>query len=283
MVARLLPERSERSPLFSLELSQVSLKLTDGSILPLQFVHVADTLPGFTENTAFDHLATTRTMVASSVDSIIINGRTNAVKPSHLLGTGDDRLRLSFDLVDAQTGRLIRKLGAERFYQRDTLHALRVADRLSGLTGREVIVRPSVIGLGRGRTDMVYTLVHVHRILRDSTGSRLVASEKGTATQSQAVPTVFAVQPNYPNPFNPSTTIRYDLPEDSHVSIVIYDVLGRKVAEVVNGYHEAGYHNVQWSTDNGQWSSGVYFARFAAMDANGNAKFARVSKLLLAK
>jgi hypothetical protein len=110
---------------------------------------------------------------------------------------------------------------------------------------------------------------------------------KGTAHSEEntvdSKPTEYALHPSYPNPFNPSTTMKFDLPENSNVSLVVYDVLGRKVAELVNGFREAGYHNVQWSTDNGQLSSGVYFARFTAADAHGNVKLSRINKLLLTK
>ncbi len=99
--------------------------------------------------------------------------------------------------------------------------------------------------------------------------------------QQETVPQHYALRQNYPNPFNASTIIPFDLPEESHVSLVIYDVLGRKVADVVNEVQAAGFKSVTW--DASAVASGVYFARFTAMDANGNAKFARVSKLLLAK
>jgi hypothetical protein len=95
------------------------------------------------------------------------------------------------------------------------------------------------------------------------------------------VPSVFAVHEGYPNPFNPSTTIKYDLPEPSHVSLVIYDVLGRKVVELVNSVKEAGYHSATWNA--GNVASGVYFARFTATDANGSVKLTKVNKLLLTK
>jgi hypothetical protein len=110
-----------------------------------------------------------------------------------------------------------------------------------------------------------------------------LGKQSASATATNELPKEFAVHPNYPNPFNPSTTIKFDLPEPSHVSLVIYDVLGRKVVELENGVKDAGYHNVQWSTDNGQLSSGVYFARFVATDANGSVRLSKVSKLLLTK
>lgn len=80
---------------------------------------------------------------------------------------------------------------------------------------------------------------------------------------------------------NPSTQINYDLPELTNVSLILYDVLGRKVSELVNGTKEAGYHSVSWNAKD--FSSGVYFARFTATDGNGNVKLSKVNKLLLAK
>ena len=87
--------------------------------------------------------------------------------------------------------------------------------------------------------------------------------------------------PNYPNPFNPSTNIKYDLPEALHVTLAVYDVLGRKVVELVNGRVAEGYHAVTWNA--ADQASGVYFARFTATATNGNVKFARISKLVLTK
>ena len=76
------------------------------------------------------------------------------------------------------------------------------------------------------------------------------------------VPTEFALHNNYPNPFNPTTTIAYDLPQDGTVRLIIYDVMGREVTRLVNGFTPAGYHNVRWDARNAlgeQVSAGVYF------------------------
>ncbi|MEO8167725.1 MAG: hypothetical protein ABI623_05715, partial [bacterium] len=62
-------------------------------------------------------------------------------------------------------------------------------------------------------------------------------------SEQNHVPSEFKVYANYPNPFNPSTSISYDLPEPAVVSLIAYDVLGRKVTELVNGTKEAGYHS----------------------------------------
>jgi gingipain R len=76
------------------------------------------------------------------------------------------------------------------------------------------------------------------------------------------LPEEFALWPNYPNPFNPATTIRYSLPEAGHVILYIYDITGRLVEQLVNQNTPAGFHTVTW--DATSYSSGVYIARLKA-------------------
>ena len=61
---------------------------------------------------------------------------------------------------------------------------------------------------------------------------------------------------NYPNPFNPTTNIKFEVPNDSHVELVVFDVLGRKVAELVNEFRTQGTHTI--SFDASSLSSGIY-------------------------
>ncbi len=78
------------------------------------------------------------------------------------------------------------------------------------------------------------------------------------------IPKAFALHQNYPNPFNPTTTIRFELPKASEVYLVIYDILGREVAGLVDGYMEAGYRQVIWNGKDGYGrdiSSGIYIVR----------------------
>jgi len=91
----------------------------------------------------------------------------------------------------------------------------------------------------------------------------------------------FTLRECYPNPFNPLTQINYELPEAAHVSLVVYDILGRKVTELVNGHHTAGYHTATWNASD--VASGVYFARFTATDRNGILKLSKMMKLVLVK
>jgi 5'-nucleotidase/UDP-sugar diphosphatase len=85
----------------------------------------------------------------------------------------------------------------------------------------------------------------------------------------------FRLHKNYPNPFNPSTRIAYELPVGSRVSLKVYNTLGQEVATLVNGENPAGRHEVVW--DASDVPSGVYFYR---LEANGSSA---VEKLLLLK
>ena len=76
------------------------------------------------------------------------------------------------------------------------------------------------------------------------------------------VPTDFMLGQNYPNPFNPRTVIQYEVPTLGHVTITIYDILGREVIQLVNGIQEPGYKTIIWDAKNeGEFSvgAGLYF------------------------
>ena len=89
------------------------------------------------------------------------------------------------------------------------------------------------------------------------------------------IPTEFSLNQNYPNPFNPITTIKYGLPEESNVTLKIFNILGREVATLVNEHQGAGYHQISW--DANVYSSGIYFYRIQS----GN--FLKIRKMILMK
>jgi len=115
-------------------------------------------------------------------------------------------------------------------------------------------------------------------------GERDIAPPKpglGKTQPEEEAPKSFAFSQNYPNPFNPSTRLKYALPAAGDVSLVVYDVLGREVAVLTNGYHEAGYHSAIWNATT--TASGVYFARLTVKTELGGVIFNKVNKLLLMK
>ncbi len=82
-----------------------------------------------------------------------------------------------------------------------------------------------------------------------------------TSIVETTVPLTYNLHNPYPNPFNPNTTIRYDLPKDELVTITIYDLLGNVVNYLVNANQSSGYKSIQWNATNDQGqpaSAGVY-------------------------
>ncbi|MFH1011094.1 MAG: S8 family serine peptidase [bacterium] len=110
----------------------------------------------------------------------------------------------------------------------------------------------------------------------DMTGRETVHEQIASATPfHSAVPLEFALHPNWPNPFNPKTTIRYDVKETGLVTLKVFDLLGREVATLVKDEIPAGSQVVIW--DAMELPSGIYLCR---MEAQG---FAQTRKLLLVK
>lgn len=109
-------------------------------------------------------------------------------------------------------------------------------------------------------------------------GSPIVIPPDPTETGVEGtdlLPAEYALDQNYPNPFNPTTTIEFALPKDSNVKLVVYDVLGRVVSELVSGQLNAGKHKVEFNGSN--LASGIYFYSIKAGD------FTSVKKLMLLK
>jgi hypothetical protein len=96
-----------------------------------------------------------------------------------------------------------------------------------------------------------------------------------SAQEDREIPKQFSLSQNYPNPFNPSTVIRYGLPTRSEVSLVVYNIIGQEVRQLVSGTQEAGYH--QYTFDATGLPSGFYFYRLHAGD------FLSTKKLILLK
>ncbi|MGH2575996.1 MAG: choice-of-anchor B family protein [Ignavibacteria bacterium] len=125
----------------------------------------------------------------------------------------------------------------------------------------------------------VFTFPSGKIIGSDRTFGLFVLKTTFNITSSQGnnenIPKDFSLKQNYPNPFNPSTTIEYSLPKNGHVSIKVYDILGRQAATLVDEYKTAGDHHIKYDAVN--LSSGVYFYK---LDAEG---FSQTKKMNLIK
>ncbi len=98
--------------------------------------------------------------------------------------------------------------------------------------------------------------------------------------QDELVPRSFSLHQNFPNPFNPSTVIRYELPVNSRVMLRIFNILGQEVKTLVNEVQDPGFKQVEWNASG--VASGMYFYRFEATGTSDPAKtFVESRKVVL--
>jgi hypothetical protein len=90
-------------------------------------------------------------------------------------------------------------------------------------------------------------------------------------------PVNYSLEQNYPNPFNPGTNIEFSIKEEVNVSLRVYDIGGKIVAEIYNGYKPAGYYSISFNAAAAGLTSGTYFYR---LEAGG---FSRTLRMTLIK
>lgn len=120
---------------------------------------------------------------------------------------------------------------------------------------------------------------NVNDLLVDASGRLWVGTDSGLSMyaprttgiapthQEAALPRSLVLSPNYPNPFNSTTAIRFELPGTGRVRLVLYNVLGQRVRTLVDAKHDAGTYAVRWDGKNGagqEVASGVYIGRLEA-------------------
>ncbi len=116
----------------------------------------------------------------------------------------------------------------------------------------------------------------------DGTADYIIAVIRGGNDKGQnnyVQEKTFSLKQNYPNPFNPSTTIEYSIPNNSFVTVKVYDIQGKEVASLINKEQNAGSYITAWDATN--VSSGVYFYKLTAQGSNGS--FTQTKKMLLSK
>jgi hypothetical protein len=136
----------------------------------------------------------------------------------------------------------------------------------------------SIAGIDRSKY-RVYSSTHM--AIDDTTKNNTLKKEEDINLANQLAPTEIGMMKNYPNPFNPTTVISYQLSAVSNVKLTVYDMLGREVAKLVDGVKEAGYYTATFNASN--LASGIYFARFTASPFNGDKPFVQTIKMLLTK
>ena len=114
----------------------------------------------------------------------------------------------------------------------------------------------------------------------NSSGSAIIVTVTVTNLIEPLIPSEFSLSQNYPNPFNMSTSIEYGLPEQCHVLITVYNILGQRVSTLIDGIEPAGLHQVEWNGTNSYGNtvaSGVYIYRIVA------SSYVKSKKMILVK
>jgi hypothetical protein len=130
-------------------------------------------------------------------------------------------------------------------------------DNFIAITGLEEFVDTP----GNTETSYHYAITAFNRNSDESTPTAVLSSGVVTSSEGDYEPVVqrLRLDQNYPNPFNPSTNITFQLPQNSDVSLIVYDMVGREVAVLVNRQMTAGIHNATFEAS--RYPSGVYFYR----------------------
>ncbi len=114
-----------------------------------------------------------------------------------------------------------------------------------------------------------------HELNEPYFGTGPLSSGVAHVLEKTVIPDRYTLLPAYPNPFNPITTLGYEIPEDSHVVLIIYDINGREITKLVDDRQSAGRYSLQW--DASSYVSGIYFVRLITEN------YTAVQKLLLVK
>lgn len=229
------------------------------------------------------------------------SGFADSIATVKMLGK-DGYINYKVELIDNATGKVI---GTVKNVNLKSLnaHALKISSyslNTGGLAGKtlriKITLEPNFVSIKNSSDEALTQFLQNDKIPIDIRNARKNArhsnlilikslTEKNETLAKSSfeqialdelnIPTSYALEQNYPNPFNPSTTISYTLPEDGKVLIKIFDVLGREVATLINGFSSSGKHNVVW--DATRFASGIYFYRITF----GNQTFYK--KMLLMK
>lgn len=189
----------------------------------------------------------------------IISYKSTLVKLYASIGENNKALNLADELIE--------KGKKEAKIDKFLIHAIGFRDNNKALS----ILKEIEGELGKIKSDELYTL-----LLPDVENlDKAQGSLKKLVSDIEIKPTKYALSQNYPNPFNPTTTINYSVPTGSYVELKVYDVIGKEVTVLVNGFKEQGNYSVNF--DASKLHSGIYFYTIKA------GEFVATKKLMVLK
>ncbi|MHB9027328.1 MAG: FlgD immunoglobulin-like domain containing protein [Candidatus Latescibacterota bacterium] len=200
-----------------------------------------------------------------------------------------------FVTVNAQDAAGINGIGFTLKYDAEKYEF--VSDAISGLSSDVKVIKADQAGIvsiasyyGSDKFDGTITLgfkakgqiseMNVEMVNAEAAINGVIGSVSNATVTLKAVPTVYALSQNFPNPFNPTTTIEYSIPKAGHTTLAIYNVAGQKVRTLINESQAASFYKVVWDgrNDNGESvATGMYFYKLVS----GN--YSKIVKMTLMK
>jgi len=258
-----------------MQVQPISMKLKDGTVQKLEFVLASLDSFQLTSANAWDFLASSAALFPANAESLFVDYTIVAEKIEKTVASNSANRRVNIKLGNANgqplfatTGALLPTSGtiAKTKY--------RVGMRLNGaLSAMPLQLSVDLKGLTPA-AGIFASLGHIY----DFTKTRTAALSRLEGREKESAPQAFMLFENYPDPFNPATTIKYRIPEVSPVVLKVYNVVGQEILTLVDQVEDAGSHEIRWDGRDrfGQTvPSGVYLYRLQVE------KFSAVKKMLL--
>jgi hypothetical protein len=148
------------------------------------------------------------------------------------------------------------------------------------IDGQPVVWLPVTV-IEKGEAEARLSLIQILLVDHQAQTVAVRMGERSISLRGQGLPKAFALHAARPNPFNPSTTISYDVPQQAHITLIVYNLLGQEVVRLVDSIHQPGRYAVTWNGRNGRGSgvaSGVYLYRLTSSTG-----FVQTRRMLLLK
>lgn len=192
-------------------------------------------------------------------------GITDNASAKELLGN-DKFINFKLELVEADNQNVIGEYDNVNFTSSELTDYKKTNYKVDtkGIGSKKVVLKLTV----NNNFDPGYTLSETYL---GSAGNNLSKENYSQIKYNEnQIVTTYDLAQNYPNPFNPATVIKYQVPKDGHVTLKVYDILGREVATLIDGFKSQGRYNVTFNA--GSLASGVYIYQLRADDFVANKK-----------
>ncbi len=257
-----LIDTSARASL-SIEIGDVTIRKANGQIVQAPFAETVSDSSPVTPATILAYGTSNVSAVLSTSDTLEVTYSVIASNALQLLTPDSKGITINLEkpgTVDGSVAIVQRTASALEQNQARTTACIPLVLLPSSLwSSGSLRLEVSVTGI-KDNPNLIGSLGHIYQGIDGEGLGKAPAPE----IDRQEAPMRLGLLPSYPNPFNPTTTIAYNLPQKEFVLITVFNALGQPVATLVNGSQEAGYHQVEF--DGSSLASGVYFCRMKAGD-----------------